>query len=43
MSEPEAFLKIMERVSDWSVVVCLVGGGQEINTGEEGLVNGERT
>mgnify|MGYP001270703564 FL=1 len=37
MSEPEAFLKIMERVSDWSVVVCLVGGGQEINTGEEGL------
>lgn len=37
ISEPEAFLKIMERVPDWSVVVCLVGGGQEINTGEEGL------
>lgn len=37
MSEPEAFLQIMERVPDWSVVVCLVGGGQEINTGEEGL------
>jgi len=37
MSEPEAFLKIMERVPGWSVIVCLVGGGQEINTGEEGL------
>jgi hypothetical protein len=36
-SEPEMLLKIMERHSDWSVVVALVGGGQEINDGEAGL------
>jgi len=36
-SEPEMLLKIMERHSDWAVVVALVGGGQEINDGEAGL------
>jgi hypothetical protein len=36
-SEPEMLLKIMERHSDWSVVIALVGGGQEINDGEAGL------
>ncbi len=36
-SEPEMLLKIMERHADWAVVVALVGGGQEINTGEAGL------
>jgi hypothetical protein len=36
-SEPEMLLKIMERHEDWSVVVALVGGGQEINDGEAGL------
>jgi hypothetical protein len=30
-------LKIMQRHTDWSVVVALVGGGQEINNGEAGL------
>ncbi len=37
MSEPEFLLSVMDRHSDWCTVVCLVGGGQEINTGEAGL------
>ncbi|HEX7705214.1 MAG TPA: DUF2075 domain-containing protein [Thermoanaerobaculia bacterium] len=36
-SEPEFLLSSMDRHEDWSVVVCLVGGGQEINTGEAGI------
>jgi hypothetical protein len=36
-SEPEMLLRIMERHSDWALVVALVGGGQEINDGEAGL------
>ena len=36
-SEPEMLLKIMERHHDWAVVIALVGGGQEINSGEAGL------
>jgi hypothetical protein len=36
-SEPEFLLSYMDRHRDWSVVVCLVGGGQEINTGEAGI------
>jgi len=36
-SEPELLLRIMERHRDWAVIVALVGGGQEINTGEAGL------
>lgn len=27
----------MDRHKDWAVVICLIGGGQEINTGEAGL------
>jgi hypothetical protein len=27
----------MDRHEDWAVVICLVGGGQEINTGEAGI------
>lgn len=27
----------MDRHPDWAVIVCLVGGGQEINTGEAGI------
>jgi len=27
----------MDRRSDWAVIICLVGGGQEINTGEAGI------
>lgn len=36
-SEPEMMLEIMNRHKDWAVIVALVGGGQEINTGEAGL------
>lgn len=37
MSEPAFLLSAMNRHQDWCVVICLVGGGQEINTGEAGL------
>lgn len=36
-SEPEMLLSYMDRHADWAVVVCLVGGGQEINRGEAGI------
>lgn len=36
-SEPEFLISCMDRHSDWAVIVCLVGGGQEINTGEAGI------
>lgn len=37
MSEPDFLLSVMNRHKDWCVVVCLIGGGQEINTGEAGI------
>ncbi len=37
MSEPEFLISVMDRHSDWAVIICLIGGGQEINTGEAGL------
>ncbi|MBM4026877.1 MAG: DUF2075 domain-containing protein [Planctomycetes bacterium] len=37
MSEPELVLQIMERCAPWSVIIALVGGGQEIHEGEAGL------
>jgi hypothetical protein len=36
-SEPEFLISCMNRHSDWAVIICLVGGGQEINTGEAGI------
>ncbi|MBS3100676.1 DUF2075 domain-containing protein [Candidatus Woesearchaeota archaeon] len=36
-SEPEFLISIMNRHKDWAVIICLIGGGQEINTGEAGL------
>src|SRR5947207_8925452 len=36
-SEPEFLISYMDRHVDWAVIVCLVGGGQEINTGEAGI------
>lgn len=36
-SEPEFLISTMDRWNDWAVIVCLVGGGQEINKGEAGL------
>ncbi len=38
MSEPEFLISIMDRHEDWTTIICLIGGGQEINKGEsEGL------
>lgn len=36
-SEPEFLIEYMDRHQDWCVIVALVGGGQEINSGEAGL------
>ncbi len=36
-SEPEFLISCMDRHPDWAVIVCLVGSGQEINTGEAGI------
>jgi hypothetical protein len=36
-SEPETVLSLMNRHSDWAVVVILVGTGQEIHKGEAGM------
>lgn len=36
-SEPEFLISYLDRHKDWAVVVCLVGGGQEINRGEAGI------
>lgn len=37
MSEPAFLVGVMDRHESWCVIVCLIGGGQEINTGEGGL------
>lgn len=37
LSEPEFLISCLDRHPTWAVVVCLVGGGQEINTGEAGI------
>lgn len=37
MSEPEFLIDYMDRKKDWCTVICLIGGGQEINTGEAGI------
>lgn len=37
MSEPEFLLSVMDRHQDWCAIICLVGNGQEINTGEAGI------
>lgn len=37
ISEPEFLIGCLDRHKDWAVIVCLVGGGQEINTGEAGI------
>lgn len=37
MSEPEFLISCLDRHEQWAVIVCLVGGGQEINTGEAGI------
>ena len=37
MSEPEFLIDVMNRHDDYCTIICLIGGGQEINTGEAGL------
>lgn len=37
-SEPEFLISTLDRHKDWAVIICLIGGGQEINTGEAGLI-----
>jgi hypothetical protein len=36
-SESEYLISCMDRHKDWAVIVCLVGGGQEIHRGEAGI------
>ena len=36
-SEPDFLISYMDRHKDWAVIICLVGGGQEIYTGEAGI------
>jgi DUF2075 family protein len=36
-SEAELLFEFMNRHSGWAVIIALVGGGQEINTGEGGI------
>ena len=37
MSEGEFLIWSLDQREDWAVIICLVGGGQEINTGEAGI------
>jgi len=36
-SEPEVLISYLDRHDTWAVIICLVGGGQEIHTGEAGI------
>ena len=36
-SEPEFLIEVLDRHQDWCVIIALIGGGQEINSGEAGL------
>jgi len=36
-SEPEFLISYLNRHPEWAVVICLVGGGQEIHDGEGGI------
>ncbi|MEE2001990.1 DUF2075 domain-containing protein [Alkalimonas sp. MEB108] len=38
MSEPEFLISVMDRHQDWAVIIALIGGGQEINVGEAGII-----
>lgn len=37
-SEPHCLIEYMDRHQDWACMICLVGGGQEINQGEAGII-----
>ncbi len=36
-SESQFLVSYLDRHAEWAVVICLVGGGQEIHTGEAGI------
>jgi hypothetical protein len=36
-SEPQFLIRYVDRHKDWALILCLVGGGQEINRGESGI------
>ena len=40
MSEPEFLISILNRHNDWATIICLIGGGQEINKGESAGIFG---
>jgi len=40
MSEPEFLISIMNRHNGWATIICLIGGGQEINRGESAGIVG---
>lgn len=40
MSEPEFLISILNRHEGWATIVCLIGGGQEINKGESAGISG---
>ena len=40
MSEPEFLISILDRHRGWATIVCLIGGGQEINKGESSGISG---
>lgn len=40
MSEPEFLIGILNRHHGWTTIVCLIGGGQEINKGESAGISG---
>lgn len=37
-SEPDLLIGHMDKLDEWAVILCLLGGGQEINKGEDGLI-----
>ena len=39
VSEANFLIWSLDQKEDWAVIVCLVGGGQEINTGEAGITD----
>ena len=40
MSEPEFLISILNRHKEWATIICLIGGGQEINKGESAGISG---
>lgn len=40
ISEPEFLISILNRHNDWATIICLIGGGQEINKGESAGIYG---